>query len=90
MFTLLPLAFAQALQGKVPEAAATYEKVGTIDELGKSYMASGIGDLALYEGRFADAARRFAEGAAADLKSGDPDRAANKFAALAYAEQLRQ
>jgi eukaryotic-like serine/threonine-protein kinase len=90
VFTLLPLAFAQTLQGKVPEAAATYEKIGKIDELGKSYMASGLGDLALYEGRFAAAARTFAQGAAADLASGDPDRAANKFAALAYAEQLRQ
>jgi eukaryotic-like serine/threonine-protein kinase len=90
VFTLLPLAFAQALQGKVPEAAASYEKIGTIDELGKSYMSSGLADLALYEGRFKDAARTLAQGAAADLASGDPDRAANKFAALAYAEQLRQ
>ena len=38
------------------------EALGKIDELGASYAASGLGDLALYEGRFADAARILAAG----------------------------
>jgi hypothetical protein len=58
--------------------------------LGASYAASGLGDLAIYEGRFSEAARIFAAGAVKDVASQDADRAANKFAALAYAELLRQ
>lgn len=61
-----------------------------MDALGASYQASGLGDIALYQGRFADAARIFAEGAAADLAAKDPDRAANKFAALGYTQLLHR
>ena len=89
MFALLAVAFSQLLQGQVPEATATYQSLAKIDELGASYTASGLGDLALYEGRLADAVVLFTKGAAADLASKDPDRAANKFAALAYSEVLR-
>ena len=53
-------------------------------------MASGLGDLALYRGRLSDAARIFTAGAAADLASKDTDRAANKFAALAHVQLMRQ
>ena len=90
VFSLLPIAFSQLLQGQVPLATETYQAIGKIDELGASYMASGLGDLALYEGRLADAVRIFTEGAAADLAAEDPDRAANKLAALAYTQLLRQ
>ena len=37
-----------------------------------SYAASGLGDLALYEGRFSDAVRILEQGAAADLASKEP------------------
>ena len=47
--------------------------------LGVSQAASGLGDLAIYEGRFSDAVRILAEGAAADLASKNPDRAAAKL-----------
>jgi len=82
-------AFAQLGQGRVTLAAANYEKakVGT---LYASYAASGRGDLAIYEGRFSDAVRVLREGAAADEASKNTDRAAAKFAALAYAQLLRQ
>ena len=89
-YALLALAFAQLGQGQVPQAAATYEAIGKLDQPGPSYRASGLGDIALYEGRFADAARIFAEGAAADVTAKDLDRAANKFAALAYTQLLRR
>jgi len=82
-FGLLPLAFAQLLQGRTQDVAATYERIGKVDDLGASYRASGLGDLALYEGRLSDAARIFSQGAAEDVASKDADRAANKFAALA-------
>jgi tetratricopeptide (TPR) repeat protein len=89
-FGLLALAYAQLLQGQLPQAADTYERIGKVDALGASYRSSGLGDLALYQGRLSDAARIFAEGAAADLASKDADRAANKFAALAHTQVLRQ
>ena len=59
------------------------------DELGISQAASGLGDLAIYEGRFSDAVRILGEGAAADMASKNPDRAAAKFAMLARAQLLR-
>jgi tetratricopeptide (TPR) repeat protein len=87
---LIALAFSQILQGQVGQAAETYTNLGKINELGASYSASGLGDLALYEGRLSDAVRIFTQGAAADLAGNDPDRAANKFAAIAYTQLLRQ
>jgi len=89
-FSLLALAFAQMGQGQVPQAATTFRAIGKIDELGASYMASGLGDLALYQGRLADAAKILGDGAAADLAAKDPDRAAAKLAALAYTQLLRR
>jgi len=85
VFGLLALAFAQVGQGQLAQAADTYRAAGAIDAQGASYMASGLGDLALYEGRFADAERILAEGAIADVTSKDSDRAAAKYAALGYA-----
>ena len=73
----------------VAEATRTYQQLAKSD-LGPSYGTSGLGDLALYEGRFAEAVRVLAEGAAADLEAKEPDRAAMKFAQLAHAELMRQ
>jgi serine/threonine protein kinase/tetratricopeptide (TPR) repeat protein len=89
LFGMLPLAFAQLLQGQVPQATETYQKLAAIDDQGASYTASGLGDLALYEGRFANAERILEQGAAADLAAKSPDRAAAKFAALGYVRVLR-
>ncbi|HSP90601.1 MAG TPA: protein kinase, partial [Vicinamibacterales bacterium] len=89
LFGVLPLAFSQMGQGQLAQAAATFESLAKIDEQGASYTASGLADLALYEGRFLDAAKIFTQGAAADLAAKDTDRAANKFAALAYTQLLR-
>jgi serine/threonine protein kinase/tetratricopeptide (TPR) repeat protein len=83
---LLALAFSQLGQGQLPQAMATYQKLETIDALGASFAASGLGDLAILEGRFSDATRILARGAAQDLTSKNVDRAASKFAALAHAE----
>jgi tetratricopeptide (TPR) repeat protein len=89
LFGVLPLAFSQMGQGQLPQAAATFESLARIDDQGASYTASGLGELALYEGRYLDAARIFTQGAAADVAAKDTDRAANKFAALAYTQLLR-
>jgi eukaryotic-like serine/threonine-protein kinase len=89
LFGLLALAFAQLGQGQVPQALETYQALGKVDDQGASYTASGLGDLAIYEGRFAEAVDLLGEGAAADLESGDADRAASKLAAMAYAHLQR-
>ena len=61
----------------------------TIDAQGASYAASGLGDLAAVRrpvfGRGAD----FRAGRGGGLAAKEPDRAAAKFAALAYAHLLR-
>ena len=88
-YSLLALAFAQLGQGQRPMAMETYERVGTFGTLGASFAASGLGDLALLEGRFSDAVRIYKQGVAADLAAGNPNRAAAKQAALAYIHLLR-
>ena len=59
-------------RGLVAEAAETYKKVGTMDAWGTAFAAAGLGDLAVYEGRFSDAVRLLEEGAAADLAAKNP------------------
>ena len=85
----LAVAFAHLGQSQWPEATETYEKLKEIDALGASLAATGLADLARVEGRYSEAARRFEQGAAADLAWKNPDRAAAKFAALAEVELQR-
>jgi len=82
----LPLAFAQIGLGRVDEAAQTYEAFGKTGPVGASFAASGLGDLAIYSGRFSEAVRILTAGAEADRTAGSPDRAAAKLAAIAHAE----
>src|SRR5215471_11386554 len=82
---VVALAYAQLAQGQLPLALETYKKLGMMPAQGASRAASGLGDLALYEGRLSDAVRILADGAAADLSAKNPDRAGAKFAELAYA-----
>ena len=85
----LAMAFAQLGQGKLPEATGTYQKLAAMSVArAKSWSASGLADLALYEGRFAEAAWLFEQGAAADLKENVPDKAARKYTSLAYTHLL--
>jgi tetratricopeptide (TPR) repeat protein len=67
-----------------------YEGLGKLGPEGGSFTASGLADLAIYEGRFSDAERILAKGAADDLTSGIPDRAARKLTTLADVHLLRQ
>jgi eukaryotic-like serine/threonine-protein kinase len=89
-FGLLARAFAQVGQGQVAAATATYQALGALDEQGASYMTSGLADIAIYEGRYAEAVKLLTQGAADDMESGATDRAASKLAALAYAQLMRQ
>jgi tetratricopeptide (TPR) repeat protein/tRNA A-37 threonylcarbamoyl transferase component Bud32 len=84
----LPLAYAQILQGQVAQAAETYHQLERVSPLGASFAASGLADLALYEGRFSDAVRILEKGVAADMGATNL-LAAEKFAALAYVQVSR-
>ena len=88
-YALLAVAFSQLGQGQLAEAHGTYRELAKIDALGTSLAASGLGDLATLEGRFSDAARILGQGADQDLASKNPDRAAAKFASLAFAQISR-
>ncbi|MGE5360920.1 MAG: protein kinase domain-containing protein [Bacteroidales bacterium] len=76
-------------QGRVEEAIAAYQKMATMGAFGAAFAASGLGDLAVYEGRFSDAIAIYKRGAEADIRAGNPDVAAQKFAALAHAQLAR-
>ena len=89
VFGVLALAFAQLGQGRFSEASATYQKLATLGPQGASYAASGLGDLAVYEGRFANGVQILEDGAAADSKGNSPDRAAAKYTSLAYIHVLQ-
>jgi tetratricopeptide (TPR) repeat protein len=86
---MLAVAFAQLGQGKVQAATEIYQKLANASPRGASWAASGLADLALYEGHFSEAVRLFEQGAAQDLAAKNPARAARKFAALAYAQLWR-
>src|SRR5262249_5029315 len=83
------LAFGQLGQGQVGQAAETYQKLEKLSPLGASYAQAGMGDLALYEGRFEEAVRAFEGGVNADLAAKYADRAAAKLAMIAYTRLLQ-
>jgi serine/threonine protein kinase/Flp pilus assembly protein TadD len=86
----LSLAEAQLGQDRLSQAAETYHNLEKLGAFGSSTAALGLADLALYQGRFADAVRLLEQGAAADLGAKNPDGAADKFAALARVQLLRE
>jgi tetratricopeptide (TPR) repeat protein len=90
LFATLAISFSQLLDGQARDAAETYEGLSRFEKLGASYRVSGLADLALYHGRLSEAAGLFAKGAEADLTAKDPDRAANKLAALAHVRAVQR
>jgi tetratricopeptide (TPR) repeat protein len=88
VYVNIALAQAQMGKGLPANAADAYMKLASMDG-GASFAASGLGDIALYEGRYADAARTFEQGAAADLAAKNKDKAAMKLLSLAYAQVQR-
>jgi eukaryotic-like serine/threonine-protein kinase len=83
------LAFSQLGRGLLREAEKTYQTLGTMGAWGGTVSASGLGDLALYEGRFSDAERIFEQAAVAELASKSVDTAAMKLVLLAYGHLMR-
>ncbi len=87
---MLALAFSQLGQGRAADAADTYQKLAAIGARGASWSVAGLGDLAVYEGRFSDAARIFEQGVASDLAAKNADRAARKLVSLAHVRLLQE
>jgi len=85
----LALAESQLGQGQLNQATETYHQLEKVDAEGASLAASGLADVATYEGRYADAARILEQGAAADLAAKNPDSAAEKLATLSHIQFLR-
>jgi len=83
------LAYAEVGQGRLDEAIKTYQQLEKISNLGQSMAAAGLADIALYEGRLADAARLLEHGAALDLQAGRLDSAGADFAMLGYTQLLQ-
>ena len=82
----LATALSQFAQGKTAEAQATYQKLRGLSPRGASLAAIGLADMAMYEGRNAEAIAILEKGIAEDLaQSPQSSAAAIKLAALAAA-----
>jgi tetratricopeptide (TPR) repeat protein len=79
------LAMAQLGAGKAEEAEATWKKLAELGPAAASVAAMGLADLALYQGRVADAQAILEAGVKADLERKDADAAARKLTTLAEA-----
>jgi len=85
------LAISQLAQGHADLAAETYRKLSAIDARGASVAATGLADIALFQGRPAEAIPILEKGIDEDLSRKDPDSAAVKLTALGEAQmQLRR
>jgi eukaryotic-like serine/threonine-protein kinase len=85
----LSLAFAQIGQGQLEQAAESYRQMAKVSSLGASMAASGLADLAAYEGHFTEAGTILQQGISADVAAKAEDSAADKLTALAQIQLLR-
>ncbi len=83
------LALSQAAQGSIADAAKTYARLETTGGWGASLAAIGSADLALAQGRAADAISILEKGVERDLIEKKADAAARKLLALAEAHLAR-
>ena len=77
------LALIQLAQGQIPQSTETYKKLQGLNPWGVSQAATGLADIALYEGRLANAADILEKGGSEDLTNKDSGSAANKLSTLA-------
>jgi serine/threonine protein kinase/tetratricopeptide (TPR) repeat protein len=80
------LALAKLASGHVEEAKQEYAKLQAMSPRGASMAATGLADLALYEGRLSDAAGFLEKSIAMDLAAKDPDSVSNNQATLALTQ----
>ena len=79
-------ALASLAQEQVSQAAGAYH---TLEKARPSDAATGLADLAVYEGRYQEAAGTLEKAAAADAAAGLREDSADKFSALANTQLLR-
>jgi eukaryotic-like serine/threonine-protein kinase len=84
----LALAEAQLGLGQMSQATETYHKLEKADALGASLAASGLADIASYEGRYADAVGTLNGGVAADMATKNVDNAGEKLAGISHLQLL--
>jgi eukaryotic-like serine/threonine-protein kinase len=85
----LVLSEAELGQGQIEKAAEGYHQLEKFGPLAVSTAAVGLADLAAYQGKYAEAARVLALGAAADAAAKMTDNAASKYAALGNIEEMQ-
>jgi len=71
------------------QVTETYQELQKLGTRGASLAASGLANLALYEGKHQQARQILERGVAADTVAKQPDRAVDHLVMLAYAEVLR-
>jgi tetratricopeptide (TPR) repeat protein len=82
----ITLGLAQIGLGKADQALETYRKLEQVGPVGASFAASGMADLALYQGQYAEAASLLTKSIAADLARQSKEAAAKKTVLLAEAQ----
>jgi tetratricopeptide (TPR) repeat protein len=80
---LRTLAIAQLGQGHGEDSRQTYVKLQAVSPYGASIAATGLADIALYEGKLSDAAGILQKAIAVDVAGKDAESAADRTAALA-------
>jgi tetratricopeptide (TPR) repeat protein/tRNA A-37 threonylcarbamoyl transferase component Bud32 len=84
------LALVEMAQGRPGEAAKIYQKLEVVSPFGASLASAGSADLAIYEGRAADAIAILKQAISADVKNKMPTYVtADKFVMLAQAYLLQ-
>jgi serine/threonine protein kinase/tetratricopeptide (TPR) repeat protein len=79
-------ALAELGLGHTAESQANYEKLHEVSPYGASIAATGLADLALYEGKLADAANILEKAITNDLTAKDAEAAADRTATLALVQ----
>lgn len=79
------LAMAQLGEGQLAKAEQTYQELAKVDALGASLSASGIADIAIYEGRFSEAVRALQSSIGKEMAS-KGSAVAEKYILVAYAQ----
>jgi eukaryotic-like serine/threonine-protein kinase len=83
------LAHAQLGQDQLQQAAQTYQELQKLSTRGAAIAASGLANLALYQGKYRDAQQVLEKAVAADFAEKDSERAAEHLAMLSHTEVLR-
>jgi tetratricopeptide (TPR) repeat protein len=81
--TFICLALACIAQGRYEEAADHYATMAGLSDRGASLASTGLADLAMYRGRYDEAAGILVTGIQADMDQAKPERAAVKWSMLA-------